>query len=114
LVTKSSPDLQYYIDNSLRANPAKTQACAFHLRNKEAKHTLNIKWNGQNIEHCSHTVYLGVTLDRTLYYKQHVEKTRSKVNTRVNILNKLAGTTWGAYAKTLKATAQKMDAALNH
>jgi hypothetical protein len=77
---------QYYIDNSLRVNPAKTQACAFHLRNKEAKRTLNIKWNGQNIEHCSHPVYLGVTLDRTLSYKQHVEKTRCKANTRVNIL----------------------------
>jgi hypothetical protein len=61
-----------------------------------------IKWNGQNIEHCSHSVYLGVTPDRTLSYKPHVEKTRCKLNQRVNMLNKLAGISWGTYAITLK------------
>ena len=31
---------QYYISNSLRANPDKTQVTTFHLRNKEANRSL--------------------------------------------------------------------------
>ena len=36
----------YYDTNQLRANPSKTQVCAFHLRNREAKRELNVVWNG--------------------------------------------------------------------
>ena len=36
---------QYYRSNSLRANPDKTQVTAFHLRNKEAKRSLKVKWS---------------------------------------------------------------------
>ena len=32
----------YYDTNQLRANPSKTQVCAFHLRNREAKRELNV------------------------------------------------------------------------
>ena len=32
----------YYDSNQLRANPSKTQVCAFHLRNREAKQELNV------------------------------------------------------------------------
>ena len=33
---------EYYERNHLRANPAKTQTCAFHLKNREASRKLNI------------------------------------------------------------------------
>ena len=33
----------YYIFNSLSANPDKTQVTAFHLKNREAKRTLEVK-----------------------------------------------------------------------
>ena len=95
----------YYEVNHLRANPSKTQVCAFHLRNREAKRHLQVTWSGTILEHCEHPVYLGVTLDHTLSFKTHVEKTKSKVCTRNNILSKLTGTTWGANAQTLKSTA---------
>ena len=32
----------YYDTNQLRANPSKTQVCAFHLRNREAKREPNV------------------------------------------------------------------------
>ena len=36
----------YNRSNSLRANPDKTQVTAFHLRNREAKRSLQVSWNG--------------------------------------------------------------------
>ena len=50
-------------------------------------------------------MYLGVTLDRTLSYKQHIEKVKGKVRTRNNLLHKLANSSWGANTSTLRATA---------
>ena len=41
----------YYIRNQLRANPDKTQTCAFHLRNREAKTELKVSWDGKKLEH---------------------------------------------------------------
>ncbi|KAJ3608173.1 hypothetical protein NHX12_025223 [Muraenolepis orangiensis] len=95
----------YYEENHLRANPSKTQVCAFHLRNREAKRQLKVSWSGTSLEHCEHPVYLGVTLDRCLSFKTHTEKTKCKVSARNNIIRKLTGTTWGANPQTLKSTA---------
>ena len=49
----------------LRANTDKTQVTAFHLRNKEAKRTLKVKWNRTDLENTPHPKYLGVTLNRS-------------------------------------------------
>ena len=56
----------YYDTNQLRANPSKTQVCAFHLRNREAKRELNVVWNGTRHSNTTTPVYLGIHLDRTL------------------------------------------------
>ena len=53
----------YYEENHLRANPSKTQVCAFHLRNREVKRQWNVTWSGTVLENCELPVYLGVTLD---------------------------------------------------
>ena len=96
---------EYYTTNQLRANPTKTQASLFHLRNRECGKQLNISWNGVNLTHCNLLVYLGVTLDRTLSYKAHIEKTKSKVGTRNNIIRKLRSSKWGASPTTLRSSA---------
>uniref|UniRef100_A0A1B0D7K7 Uncharacterized protein n=1 Tax=Phlebotomus papatasi TaxID=29031 RepID=A0A1B0D7K7_PHLPP len=62
--------------------PPLAEVCAFHLNNVE------------------HPKYLGVTLDRTLTYKPHLEKTAKKTRSRVNIIQKLTGTTWVADAQS--------------
>jgi hypothetical protein len=46
--------------------------------------------------------YLGVTLDRSLTYNAHLTKTSKKVGARINIVQKLAGTGWGAGTETLR------------
>ena len=92
----------YYDTNQLRANPSKTQVCAFHPRNREAKRELNVMWNGTRLSNTTTPVYLGIHLDRTLCYKTHIEKTKMKVNARNNIIRKLANSKWGCKASTLR------------
>ena len=85
----------YYDTNQLRANPSKTQVCAFHLRNREAKRELNVVWNGIRLSNTTTSVYLGIHSYRTLCYKTHIEKTKMKVNARNNIIRKLANSNGG-------------------
>ena len=49
---------EYYERNHLRANPGKTQTCAFHLKNREASRKLNITWYNKHVEHIPNPVYL--------------------------------------------------------
>ena len=95
----------YYRSNSLRANPDKTQVTAFHLRNRDAKRSLQVSWNGVDLENTDTPKYLGVTLDRTLSYKTHIHNTKMKVATRNNLLKKLANSRWGTNARTIRTTA---------
>ena len=95
----------YYRSNSLRANPDKTQVTSFHLKNQEAKRTLEVKWNNTDLENTPHPKYLGVTLDRTLSYKKHIHNTKMKVATRNNLLKKLSNSKWGCNASTIRTTA---------
>ena len=92
----------YYDTNQLSANHSKTQVCVFHLRNREAKRELNVVWNGTRLSNTTTPVYLGVHLDRTLYYKTHIEKTKTKVNAINNIIRKLANSKLGCKASTLR------------
>ncbi len=89
----------------LQPSATKTVSSIFHLHNAQAKRELNIFLKGQRIEHDPNPMYLSVTLDRSLTYHDHLKKTAAKVSSRNNLLSKLAGTSWGARAQTLKTTA---------
>ena len=82
----------------LKPSVTKTVASVFHLHNAAASRELTVMLNGARLKHDPNPVYLGVTLDRTLTYREHLEKTASKLKTRNNLLMKLVGTTWGANA----------------
>lgn len=45
-----------------------------------------------------------VRLDRTLSYKQHLNNVRAKIAPRFSHISCLAGTTWGASARTLRTS----------
>jgi len=51
-----------------------------------------------------HPVYLGVTLDRTLMFKEQCKKTKMKVEARNNLIRKLAGSKWDATTNTIHTT----------
>ena len=102
----------YYRCNSLRANPDKTQVTAFHLWNREAKRSLQVSWNGVDLENTDTPKNLGITLDRTLSYKIH--NTKMKVATRNNLLMKLANSRWGTNARTIRTTALALASTYAH
>ena len=52
--------------------------------------------------------YLGVKLDRTLTYRQHLDCLKAKTTSRVALIRRLAGTTWGAATKTLRISTQAL------
>ena len=49
-----------------------------------------------------HPTYLGVTLDRQLSLKNHIKNIKNKALRRLQLLKRLAGTTWGSDKDTLR------------
>ena len=82
-----------------------TISSAFHLHNTSATCELSVYLDGLRLRHECHPTYLGVTLDRTLSYREHLTKTAGKLKNRNNLLMKLAGSTWGASSNTLRSSA---------
>ena len=78
---------------------------AFHLNNREAKRELNVYNNGKRLPFCPVPTYFGVKLDRSLTFRHHLETLRKKLTMRVALMRRLAGSGWGAGAKTLRTTA---------
>ncbi|KAK9712244.1 hypothetical protein QE152_g25000 [Popillia japonica] len=53
-------EVEEKLEAALKSNPSKTQVCAFHLKNKDARWTLKIHWRGERLEQCTTPRYLGV------------------------------------------------------
>jgi hypothetical protein len=83
---------QFFHRWCFQPNPGKTEMCVFHLNTHAANKQLDVMFYSTSIKHASHPKYLGVTLDRTLTLKSHLEKAAKKVSSRVNLVRKLAGT----------------------
>jgi len=60
--------------------------------------------DSQRIKYDHLPTFLGVTLDRTLSFKAHLPETAAKLKNRNNLLTKLAGSSWGADADTLRTS----------
>jgi len=86
----------------LKLSTTITVSAAFHLNNKEAKRELKVNFNNETLSFCSELKYLGVTLDRSLTYRRHLELLREKLTSRITLLRWLAGSGWGAGATTLQ------------
>ena len=73
----------------------------FHLANRSADYKLKIQISGEKLPFERIPKYLGVILDRTLSYKQHLTEFSFKVTKRCNLFKRLAGNNWGADISTL-------------
>ena len=63
----------------LKPSASKTVSSVFHLHNTSATHELSVYLDGLRLRHECHPTYLGVTLDRTLSYREHLRKTAGKL-----------------------------------
>jgi len=89
----------------LRPSASKTISSLFHLHSTSATRELSVYLDGQHLWHECHPTYLGVTVDCMLSFGEHLTKTAGKLKNRNNFLMKLAGSTWGASANTLRLSA---------
>ena len=95
----------YFTDWRLKLNTTKTVSSVFHFANPKTDYKLIIQTSGERLPFERTLKYLGVTLDRTLSYKQHLTDVSSKVTKRCNLLKRLAGNHWGADFSTLRSSA---------
>ena len=88
----------------LKLSEAKTVSSTFHLNNREATRELHVNISGRRLT-CHRTpTYLGVKLDRTLTYREHLTALRGKAMARTALIRHLAGTSWGASTPTLRTS----------
>ena len=93
VLTEDTTALKEYFDKwYLKMNTTKTVSSAFHLDNHQANRTLTVKAGDTALPSDKNPKYLGVTLDRCLNYKAHLEGCAQKVNKRNNLLKKVART----------------------
>ena len=103
VLSKDMATLGEYLQTwKLKLSTTKTVSAVFHLNNKEAKRELKVNFNNETLPFCSEPKNLGVMLDRSLTYRQHLESLRKKLTSRVALLRRLAGCGWGAGATTLR------------
>jgi len=93
------------VDSGDKPCASKTISSVFHLHNTSATRELSVYLDGLRLRHECHPTYLGVTLDRTLSYREHLTKTAGKLKNRNNLLMKLARSTRGTSANTLRSSA---------
>ena len=86
----------------LKPSASRTISSVFYLHKTSTTRELSVYLDGQHLQHECNPTYLGVTLDRTLSYREHLTKTAGKLKNRNILLMKLAGSTWGASANTLR------------
>ena len=84
----------------LRFNPAKTVAVMFTRSQREF--TRLVQMDGQLIPYSSSVLYLGVTLDYKLHWREHIINKRNKAKALYMKLSSLTSSYWGPKPKLLK------------
>ena len=74
----------------LKPSASKTISSVFHLHNTSVTCKLSVYLDGLRLRHDFHPTYLGVTLDRTLSYREHLTKTTGKLKNLNNTLRSSA------------------------
>ena len=63
---------------------------------------MDIRLNGQKVKKDDNPAYLGVELDRGMKLSNFMSNLKNKASKRLNLLKRLASTTWGADKSTLR------------
>lgn len=78
----------WLLANKLSLNIIKTKFMIFHKGNKSLPNTENFKINGKAIERVKSFIFLGLTIDDKLTWKNHINKVCNKISKVNGILNK--------------------------
>ena len=95
----------YFHKWRLRLNTSKTVCSMFHLANRLADYKPKIYIDKKQMPFEESPKYLGVVLDRSLTFRQHITMTAAKVNARCNLLKRVATNKWGADFHVLRTSA---------
>ena len=87
----------------LEINTTKTVYSIFTQSNEIAKKNLTLKINNHNLNKEENPVYLGVELDQKLNMNKHISNVRKKAMKRLNLVKRLASTTWGSDKNMLRS-----------
>ena len=87
----------------LKINVEKTVYSIFTRSYKLVNEEITLKVDGNSLKKESNPVYLGVELDTKLNLKQHTSNLRKKGLKRLNLIKRLASTTWGSDKNTLRS-----------
>jgi len=66
----------------LKPSTSKTVTSVFHLHNNRFRCELNVHMNGQRLKHDLYPMYLSVTLDQTLSYRERLSRSAAKLKSR--------------------------------
>jgi len=103
VLTKDMRTVCEYLQTwKVKLSTTKTVRAAFHLNNKEAKRELKVNYNNEILTFYPETKHLGVTLDMSLTGRRRLEFLRKNLTSRVALLRRLAGSSWGAGKTTLR------------
>jgi ribonuclease HI len=83
-------------------NADKCEALNFTSDNSQARLKPDLYITGNKINPNAEPVFLGVTLDRTLSFRPHVEEVKKKMKSRLNVLRALTGKSWGCSKEDLR------------
>ncbi|GFO26921.1 RNA-directed DNA polymerase from mobile element jockey-like [Plakobranchus ocellatus] len=86
----------------MRMNTGKTVNTTFSFSNPVLKKALDIRILNVSLQRDDLPRYLGMSLDPGLCLRRHIEEVANSVRERTRILQKLAGTNWGATPQSLR------------
>ena len=86
----------------LKLSVNKTMTAAFYLYNREARRELTINVEGRALPFSTTPTYLVVKLKSALTFRQLLESLRKTLTIRVGFFRRLAGSSWGTGAITLR------------
>ena len=69
---------EYSLKWKLRPNPNKTAVCTHHLDSRIVNAEVDVTFCGTKVENVRSPKYLGVTFDRTLNFKEYLQRCKDK------------------------------------
>jgi len=86
----------------LKVNCSKTVYSIFTNSSKISKKNMKLKIGGEELIKENNPSYLGLQLDQRLTLSKHMQNVKSKCTKRLQLVKRLASTTWGADKNTLR------------